>query len=177
MKFTGTRLDGVFVIDLERHTDPRGFFARSFCSKEFVARGLPGDFVQCNISYNRNRGTLRGMHYQVAPGEEGKLVRATRGAILDVILDLRPSSATYREWLSFELSDKNGRAVYIPPGFAHGFQTLTDHAEVFYQMTEFHDSGLARGVRWDDPAFGIEWPIAPPMLSERDTAFPDFASV
>jgi dTDP-4-dehydrorhamnose 3,5-epimerase len=174
MKFTETRFAGVFVVEIERHTDPRGFFARSFCKKEFAARGLPGSFVQCNVSYNRRRGTLRGMHYQVAPGEEGKLVRATRGSIRDVVLDLRPSSATYREWLCFDLSEENRRALYIPPGFAHGFQTLTDHAEVFYQMTEFYDPGLARGVRWDDPAFAIEWPIASPTLSERDAGFPDF---
>lgn len=174
MRFTQTRFRGVFVVDLELHEDQRGFFARSFCTREFAAHGLPASFVQCNISYNRRRGMLRGMHYQAAPCEEGKLVRATRGSILDVVLDLRPSSATYREWLSYNLSDGNGRALYIPPGFAHGFQTLTDHAEVFYQMTEFYDPGLARGVRWDDPAFGINWPIAPPMLSERDASFPDF---
>jgi dTDP-4-dehydrorhamnose 3,5-epimerase len=174
MKFAETRFAGVFVIDLDRHEDERGFFARSFCTKEFAARGLPGSFVQCNISYNRRRGTLRGMHYQVAPCEEGKLVRATRGSILDVVLDLRPPSATYREWLSFDLSDENGRALYVPPGFAHGFQTLTDHVEVFYQMTEFYEPGFARGVRWNDPAFGIEWPIASPTVSERDAGFPDF---
>jgi dTDP-4-dehydrorhamnose 3,5-epimerase len=174
MRFTETRFDGVFVIELERHEDQRGFFARSFCSKEFAAQGLPGGFVQCNISYNRRRGTLRGMHYQVAPCEEGKLVRATRGSILDVVLDLQRFSPSFREWSSFELSEENGRALYIPPGFAHGFQTLTDDAEVFYQMTEFYDPRSARGVRWDDPAFGIQWPIASPMLSERDASFPDF---
>jgi dTDP-4-dehydrorhamnose 3,5-epimerase len=174
MKFTETRFDGVFVIDLERHEDQRGFFARSFCAKEFAACGLPAGFVQCNISYNHRRGALRGMHYQLVPCEEGKLVRATRGWILDVVLDLRPWSTTYCDWLSFNLSDENGRALYIPPGFAHGFQTLTDHTEVFYQMTEFYDPDLARGVRWDDPAFAIEWPIASPMLSERDASFPDF---
>jgi dTDP-4-dehydrorhamnose 3,5-epimerase len=174
MKFTETRFDGVFVIDLERHEDRRGFFARSFCAQEFAAHWLPGSFVQCNISYNRRRGTLRGMHYQVAPSEEGKLVRATRGSILDVVLDLRRFSPSFREWSSFELSEENGRALYIPPGLAHGFQSLTDNAEVFYQMTEFYDPHSARGVRWDDPAFGIEWPIASPMLSERDASFPDF---
>ena len=147
MKFTETRFGGVFVIDLERHEDQRGFFARSFCAKEFAACGLPVGFVQCNISYNHRRGTLRGMHYQAMPYAEGKLVRATRGLIHDVVLDLRPSSATYCDWLFFDLSDEEGRALYIPPGFAHGFQTLTDHAEVFYQMTESYVAGLARGVR------------------------------
>jgi len=174
MKFTETCFDGIFFIDLERNEDQRGFFARSFCTREFAAHGLPGSFVQCNISYNRRRGTLRGMHYQVAPFEEGKLVRATRGSILDVVLDVRRSSATFREWSSFELSEETGRALYIAPGFAHGFQTLTDDAEVLYQMTEFYDPQSARGVRWDDPAFGIEWPIASPVLSERDAGFPDF---
>jgi dTDP-4-dehydrorhamnose 3,5-epimerase len=174
MKFTETRFDGVFVIDLERQEDQRGFFARSFCTKEFAAQGLPNSFVQCNISFNRRRGTLRGMHYQVAPCEEGKLVRATRGSVLDVVLDLREFSPTFREWSSFELTEENGRALYIAPGFAHGFQTLTDNAEVFYQMTEFYDPHSARGVRWDDPAFGIAWPIASPTLSERDAGFPNF---
>jgi len=174
MKFTETRLRGVFIIDLERHEDRRGFFARSFCSKEFAAHGLPSNFVQCNTSYNRRRGTLRGMHFQAAPCEEGKLVRATRGAIVDIVIDLRPLSPTRREWLSFDLSDANGRALYIPPGLAHGFQTLSDHAEVLYQMTEFYAPGLARGIRWNDPAFGLQWPIASPILSEQDASFPNF---
>jgi dTDP-4-dehydrorhamnose 3,5-epimerase len=175
VKFTETRLGGVFVIDLDRHDDQRGFFARSFCAKEFTAHGLPGRFVQCNISYNHRRGTLRGMHFQAAPCEEGKLVRTTSGAIHDVLIDLRPRSPTYREWTAFDLSAKNRRAVYVPAGLAHGFQTLTDHAEVFYQMTEFHTPERARGVRWNDPAFDIAWPIAPLVLSERDASFPDFA--
>ena len=175
MKFTETRLGGVSVIEPDRNEDQRGFFARTFCAREFTARGLPGSFVQCNTSHNHRRGTLRGMHFQAAPCEEGKLVRATRGAIYDVLIDLRPCSPTYREWTAFELSAENGRMVYIPPGLAHGFLTLTDQTEVFYQMTEFYTPELARGVRWNDPAFDIAWPIALPLLSERDASFPDFA--
>jgi dTDP-4-dehydrorhamnose 3,5-epimerase len=174
VKFAEARLDGVFVIELERHEDQRGFFARSFCAKEFAAHRLPASFVQCNVSYNRSRGTLRGMHYQLAPCEEGKLVRVTRGSALDVVLDLRPCSPTFREWSSFELTEENGRALYVAPGLAHGFQTLTDNVEVLYHMTEFYDPRSARGVRWDDPAFGIVWPILSPTLSERDASFPDF---
>jgi dTDP-4-dehydrorhamnose 3,5-epimerase len=174
MKFTETRLGGVFVIDLDRHDDERGFFARSFCAKEFAAHGLPGSFVQCNISYNRRRGTLRGMHFQAAPCEEGKLVRTIHGAIHDVVIDLRPSSSTYREWAAFELSAENRRSLYIPSGLAHGFQTLTDDAELLYQMTEFYEPALARGVRWNDPTFAVCWPIGTPVLSERDASFPDF---
>ena len=174
MKFGETRLAGVFVIDLDRHDDERGFFARSFCANEFAEHGLPGSFVQCNISYNRRRGTLRGMHFQAAPCEESKLVRVIRGAIRDVVIDLRPSSSTCREWAAFELSAENRRSLYIPPGLAHGFQTLTDDAELLYQMTEFYEPALSRGVRWNDPAFEIAWPIAMPVLSERDASFPDF---
>jgi dTDP-4-dehydrorhamnose 3,5-epimerase len=175
MKFGETRLAGVFVIDLDRHDDERGFFARSFCAKEFADHGLPGSFVQFNISYNRRRGTLRGMHFQAAPCEESKLVRVIRGAIRDVVIDLRPSSSTYREWMAFELSADNRRSLYIPPGLAHGFQTLTDDAELLYQMTEFYEPTLARGVRWNDPAFAVSWPIATPVMSARDASFPDFA--
>jgi dTDP-4-dehydrorhamnose 3,5-epimerase len=174
MKFDETRLAGVFVIDLDRHDDERGFFARSFCANEFAEHGLPGSFVQCNISYNSRRGTLRGMHFQAAPCEEGKLVRAIHGAIHDVVIDLRPSSSTYHEWAAFELSAENRSSLYIPPGLAHGFQTLTDDAELFYQMTELYEPALSRGVRWNDPAFEIVWPIAMPVLSERDASFPDF---
>jgi dTDP-4-dehydrorhamnose 3,5-epimerase len=174
MKFKETRLAGVFVIELERHRDSRGFFARSFCSEEFAAHGLPRSFVQCSISYNRRRGTIRGLHYQASPRAEGKLVRVTHGSIFDIILDLRPSSQTYCEWMSVELSDDNRRAVYIPPGFAHGFQTLTDTVELFYQMTEHYDPAAARGVRWNDPTFAITWPIDSPTLSERDATYRNF---
>lgn len=168
-------LHGLHIVEPEPHTDARGFFARSFCHDEFTAHGLAGGFVQCNISWNERRGTLRGLHYQRAPSQEGKLVRCTAGAIWDVALDLRPDSPTYRHWHGVELSAENRRALYIPPGFAHGFQTLTDAAEVFYQMTDRYAPDLAAGVRWNDPAFGIAWPLADPILSDRDAGYPPFA--
>jgi dTDP-4-dehydrorhamnose 3,5-epimerase len=175
MIFTETALPGTFTIDVEPRRDQRGFFARTFCGDEFARRGLPAAFVQCSISFNKQRGVLRGMHYQAEPRPEGKLVRCTRGAIWDVIVDLRPDSSNYRRWVGVELTEENGRAVCAPGGFAHGFQTLVDNSEVFYQMTEFHDPELARGVRWDDPAFGIAWPLPHPILSERDAAYPDLS--
>ncbi|MBI2311644.1 MAG: dTDP-4-dehydrorhamnose 3,5-epimerase [Betaproteobacteria bacterium] len=175
MVFTETRLQGALVVDIESREDDRGMFARTFCRDEFGRHGLPAGFAQCNTSFNRHRGTLRGMHFQAAPKAEGKLVRCTRGSIYDVIIDLRPGSPTFRQWVSVFLSQDNRRAVYAPPGFAHGFQTLEPDAEVFYQMTESYVPELARGVRWNDPAFGIEWPLSPPTLSDRDAGFPDFA--
>lgn len=174
MIFEPTTLAGAFVVCMERREDERGFFARSFCQNEFAAQGLPAAFVQCNVSFNRLRGTLRGMHFQREPRPEGKLVRCTAGAALDVIVDLREDSPTYCRWQSFELTAENHKAVYIPPGFAHGFQTLVDDVELLYQMTEFYVPELAAGVRWDDPAFGIEWPIPNPILSERDRAYPAY---
>jgi dTDP-4-dehydrorhamnose 3,5-epimerase len=174
VRFTETRLAGAFLVDVERREDARGFFARSFCRNEFAARGMAPVFVQGNVSFNTRRGTLRGMHFQADPKSEPKLVRCTRGAILDVILDLRPGSPTFRGWVGAELTWENHRALYVPPGFAHGFQTLTADSEVFYLMGEFYDPEFARGVRWDDPAFAIEWPIANPILSERDASYPDF---
>lgn len=174
MKFVPTPLPGAMVLDLERREDERGFFARSFCQHEFAAHGLDTAVAQCNVSFNRRRGTLRGMHWQVEPHGEAKLVRVTRGALWDVIVDLRPGSAAYCRWFGVELTAENHRALYIPAGFAHGFQTLTDDVEVFYQMSAFYVPEAQRGVRWDDPAFGIEWPIRPPFLSERDAAYPDF---
>ena len=174
MIFSETRLRGAFVVDIEARRDARGLFARTYCRDEFVAAGLPDNFVQCNISVNTARGTLRGLHYQAEPRPEGKLVRCTRGAILDVIVDLRPEAPTYCNWVGVELSEENSRALYVPHGFAHGFQTLTEDAVVFYQMTEMYDGELARGVRWNDRAFGIDWPLADPILSERDAAYPDF---
>lgn len=172
MQFRPLSIAGAMVVDVERREDPRGFFARSFCCDEFAAHGLPPVFVQCNISWNARRGTLRGMHFQRAPSREGKLVRCTAGAILDVVVDLRPDSPTYRRWEGVELTAANRRALYIPPGLAHGFQTLADDTEVFYQMTDMFAPDLADGVRWNDPAFGIEWPIADPIMSERDAAYP-----
>jgi dTDP-4-dehydrorhamnose 3,5-epimerase len=166
-------LPGVFVIEPERLEDARGYFARTFCRDEFTAHGLVGDFVQCSTSFNARRGTLRGMHFQRAPHEEIKLVRCTRGAVLDVVLDPRPGSSTYCQWRAVELSAGNGRAVYIPGGLAHGFQTLVDDSEVFYQIAERYHPESAAGVRWDDPAFGIDWPIRPPILSDKDAGYAD----
>ena len=172
MKFTETRLKGVFIIEPERLEDERGFFARTFCHKEFEAHGLNPKLVQCNISYNKHNGTLRGMHYQVAPMAEAKLVSCTRGAIYDVIIDLRPESPTYCQWLAEELNAENRKMIYIPEGFAHGFQTLDDDTEVFYQMSEFFSPEHARGVRWDDPAFGIKWLLNTKVISEKDENYP-----
>ena len=173
--FTPTALDGVWLLDLERRSDPRGHFARTFCTQEFAAHGLDCEVVQCNLSYNERRGTLRGMHWQADPYPEGKLVRCTRGAIFDVAVDLRPSPTQHR-WVGYELSAANGRSLYIPPGFAHGFQTLTEGAEVLYQMTESYRPELARGARWDDPAFAITWPLPDPILSDRDIGYPMLAA-
>lgn len=173
MKFTETELTGAFIIEPERLEDERGFFARAFCEREFAAHGLETRFVQCSISFNRRKGTLRGMHYQAPPHEETKTVRCTSGAIYDVIIDLRPDSATYRKWIGVELSAENHRTLYIPRGFAHGFQTLTDNCEVFYQMSQFYASQAARTKRWDAPDFRIRWPLDPSIMSRRD-ANPDF---
>lgn len=175
MRFTETALPGVFLIDIEPLEDDRGFFARLWCRDELARKGLASDLAQISVSFNRRRGTLRGMHYQVAPHEEVKLVRCTRGAIYDVLVDLRPGSPTYRRWMSAELTADNRRTLYVPKGVAHGFQTLTDDAEVLYQISEFHHPESARGVRWDDPAFGIEWPDQAPILSGRDSGYPDFS--
>lgn len=172
MKFVETALPGAYIIEMEPLRDERGFFARSFCREEFAAHGLNPDLVQCSVSFNDKRGTLRGMHWQAKPHEEAKLVRCTMGAIHDVILDLRPDSPAFRRWVAVELTAENRRALYIPEGCAHGFQTLADNTEVFYQMSEFYHPECARGVRWDDPAFGIEWPVADPIISARDRAYP-----
>jgi len=174
MIFTVTKLKGAYVIDIEPREDERGFFARSWCEDEFMKHGLNPQLVQCNISFNKKRGILRGMHYQVAPFAEAKLVRCTMGAIYDVIIDLRPASPTFKQWQAIELSAENHRALYIPEDFAHGFQTLTDDSEVFYQMTEFYHPECARGVRWDYPVFGIVWPAGPRIISRQDSEFADF---
>ena len=174
MIFKKTRFKGAFVIELETIEDERGLFARTWCKREFEEIGLNLGLVQCNISFNKKRGTLRGMHYQVAPHEEAKLVRCTMGEIYDVIIDLRPHSPTYKQWLSFNLSAKNRRMLYIPEGFAHGFLTLKDHTEVFYQMSEFYAPECARGVRWNDPAFEIVWPAGVTIISEKDRHYSDF---
>jgi len=172
--FTETRLKGAFLLELEKREDDRGFFARSWCRKEFEDHGLNGAIAQCNVSFNRVKGTLRGMHYQVAPFEEAKLVRCTAGAVYDVIIDLRPHSATYKQHVGEVLSAANHKMLYVPEGFAHGFQTLEDDTEVFYQMTQFHSPEHARGVRYNDPAFGIHWMISEPVMTERDRDYPDF---
>lgn len=175
MIFTETKLHGAFIIEVERREDERGFFARTFCQEEFAAHGLRPRFVQCNISFNKKKGTLRGMHYQVAPYEEAKLVRCTMGAIYDVIIDLRPDSPTFKQWVAVELTADNHRMLYIPERVAHGFQTLEDDTEVFYQMCEFYHRECARGVRWDDPAFGIEWPpVEQRIISTKDQKWLNF---
>lgn len=175
MKFTELDLPGAYLVEPEPIADERGFFARTWCEQEFAAQGLNPRLVQCSISYNHRKGTLRGMHYQTKPHEEVKLVRCTQGAIYDVLLDLRADSPAFLRWQSVELTAQNRRMLYIPEGVAHGFQTLTDAAEVFYQMSEFFHSESARGVRWNDPAFGIEWPSDERTISLRDQQYADFA--
>lgn len=174
MVFKEMKLRGAYVIELEPLEDERGFFARTWCRREFEERGLNPGIVQCSISFNREGGTLRGMHYQVTPYEEAKLVRCTRGAIYDVIIDLRPDSPTFKEHVGVDLTAQNGKLLYVPEGSAHGFQTLEDETEVFYQISQFYMPDYARGVRWDDPAFGIPWPLEVRVISERDRSFPDF---
>lgn len=176
MIFEATKLPGVWLVRLELREDERGSFARSWCAREFLAHGLNPSLAQCNVSFSRRRGTLRGLHYQAPPHAEAKLVRCIRGAIYDVALDLRPASPTFKHWTAVELTAENRRALYVPEGCAHGFQSLTDESEVFYQMSEFYQPESARGVRWNDPAFGIEWPVAEPIMAERDRAYPDFGS-
>jgi dTDP-4-dehydrorhamnose 3,5-epimerase len=174
MIFTGTNIDGVWVIDAERLEDERGFFARTWDADEFTEQGLNPELTQCSISYNLARGTLRGMHYQAAPHEEAKLVRCTAGAIFDVALDLRPGSPTFKAWFGVELSAQNRRALYVPEGCAHGFLTLEDDSEVHYQISQAYMPDAARGVRWDDPAFAISWPGEVVVINERDRSYPDF---
>ncbi|MGA8406724.1 MAG: dTDP-4-dehydrorhamnose 3,5-epimerase [Candidatus Acidiferrales bacterium] len=175
MIFQETKISGVFEVRSERKPDDRGFFARTWCQKEFEEHGLDSRLVQCSISYNTYKGTLRGMHYQAAPFAETKVVRCTQGAIYDVVLDLRPQSATYKSWISAVLTAENRDMIYIPKGCAHGFLTLQDATEVYYQMSELYDAESARGVRWDDPAFRIVWPEKVAVISERDRTYPDFA--
>lgn len=174
MIFRQTPLAGAFLVDLERHTDERGFFARTFCEREFAAHGLATRFPQANTSWNRHTGTLRGMHWQAAPHAEAKLVRCTSGAVFDVIVDLRRSSPTRLAWFAAELSAENRTALYIPEGFAHGFLTLADDTEVSYLMSASYAPEAARGLRYDDPRLAIRWPSAPQVVSERDRTYPDF---
>lgn len=175
MKFIETKLAGVYIIEPHRFEDERGFFSPSFSAKEFAARGMASVFVENNISYSKHRGTLRGIHYQAAPQEQAKLVRCTRGAVFDVAVDLRPDSSTFKQWIGFELSAENRSMMYLPGDCAHGYQALTDDTEVFYMVSAAYSPASGRGVRWDDPAFGIEWPdVGARILIERDQQYPDF---
>ncbi|MBE9546390.1 MAG: dTDP-4-dehydrorhamnose 3,5-epimerase [Proteobacteria bacterium] len=175
MIFRETKLSGAFIIEVQRLEDDRGFFGRSFCCNEFTEMGLNPDVAQCNISFNRDAGTLRGMHYQAAPHAEEKLVRCTRGGLYDVIVDLRRESPTFKQWIALELTEDNCRMLYIPKGFAHGFQALADNTEIFYQMSEFYHPESVCGVRWNDPVFGIQWPAkGQAILSDRDRNWPDY---
>jgi dTDP-4-dehydrorhamnose 3,5-epimerase len=174
MIFTETALKGTFLIEPERRPDERGFFARTWCQREFQAHGLGTQWVQCNLSFSKQKGVLRGMHYQAAPYAETKLIRCTMGAIYDVIIDLRLDSPTFKRWVAVELTSDNRCMLYVPEGFGHGFQTLETDTEVFYQMSQFYAPEYARGVRWDDPAFRICWPDGKRIISERDRSFPDF---
>jgi dTDP-4-dehydrorhamnose 3,5-epimerase len=174
MKFIETKLKGAFIITPDLIEDERGFFARTFCKREFEEHGLNSGLVQCNISFNKKEGTLRGMHYQTSPHAEVKIVRCTAGAIYDVIIDLRPESPTFRQWFGAELSEKNHQMLYVPEGFAHGYQTLEEQAEVFYQVSAFYHPASERGIRCDDPAFGIEWPIPACVVSNKDATHPDW---
>lgn len=175
MKFLETPLKGAYIIEIEPIEDSRGLFARSWCKREFEAHSLNPEVVQCNISFNIKKGILRGMHYQIKPFEEAKLVRCTRGAIFDVIIDLRADSPTFKDWFAIELTDKNRKMLYIPERFAHGFQTLKDNTEVFYQMSEYYSPDHSRGIRWNDPSFSIQWPEDKRIISKRDQQYPDFS--
>jgi dTDP-4-dehydrorhamnose 3,5-epimerase len=172
MIFEPLNLDGAYLIKPELHEDGRGFFARSFCKKEFEEQGLTSEYVQCNISFNRKKGTLRGMHFQKSPHAETKLIHCITGSIFDVIIDLRPDSQTFKEWVGIELCSKDKYLLYVPEGFAHGFLTLSDDTEIFYQISEYYSPEYSDGVRWDDPTFNIEWPInGYPHISEKDKEY------
>ena len=174
MKFVETTVDRVYIVEVEPATDERGFFARTWSSRELGERGLNPVLAECSISGNRRKGTLRGLHYQRAPHEEAKLVRCTQGAIFDVAVDLRPASPSFRRWVGVELSAENRRALYVPEGCAHGFQTLMDDTEVLYQICTPYVPAASAGVRWDDPAFGVAWPLPPSLMAERDRSYPDY---
>lgn len=174
MIFTETKLPGAFVIELQPVEDSRGFFARAWCREEFAQHGLDTRIQQANVSFNKTKGTLRGMHRQEEPFAEVKLIRCTRGAICDVVIDLRPDSPTYMQWTSVELTADNHRMLYIPKNFAHGFQTLDDNTEVTYQVSEVYTPAAERGIRFDDPAFGIKWPLAVEVISDKDRNWADF---
>ena len=174
MIFTETQLKGAFVIDLEKNEDQRGFFARTWDKEEFEKMKIDTDLVQCSISFNKKSGTLRGMHYQVAPFEESKVVRCTKGRIYDVIIDLRSQSSSFKKWVGIELSSENHRALYVPKGFAHGFQTLENDSEVYYEISQYFNKKKLRGIAWNDKTFGIKWPIEISMISQKDLSYPLF---
>jgi dTDP-4-dehydrorhamnose 3,5-epimerase len=174
MIFTPTKLKGAYIIDIEKREDERGFFARTFCTNEFASAGLENKFVQSNMSFNYKKGTLRGMHFQKAPYEEDKLVRCTKGALFDVIIDLRKNSPSFKEWVGVELTEENRKALFVPKGFAHGYITLEDNTEINYMVTQFYTQEADSGVRYDDPAFVIEWPAEITSISEKDKNHPDF---
>jgi dTDP-4-dehydrorhamnose 3,5-epimerase len=175
MIFTETKLNGAFIVELEKFEDERGFFAMSWSESEFAALGLNSRLRECNVSFNHKKGTLRGMHYQRAPHGQVKLVRCTRGSVFDVIIDLRPESGTFKQWFGVELTAANHLALYVPKDFAHGFQTLEDSSELLYQMSDPYEPAAGAGLRWNDPAFAIEWPDDNRIINTRDAAYPDFA--
>lgn len=175
MLFEPTTLEGAYVVELQRHQDERGFFARTWCKREFAEQGLVSELVQANTALTHRKGTIRGLHYQLAPHAETKLVRCVRGAIFDVIVDLRPASATYCRWFGTRLTSDNGRMIYVPEGFAHGYQALSDDSEIFYLVSEFYAPVSERGIRWNDPRFKISWPISDAVIiSEKDRNLPDY---
>lgn len=174
MIFTKTNLNGAYVIDIEKKEDNRGFFARTFCAQEFLSNELDSTFVQANTSFNYKKGTLRGMHFQKSPYEEDKLVRCTKGSIFDVIIDLRKDSPTYKKWFGVELSEENRKSLFVPKGFAHGYMTLEDNSEVTYLVTEFYTPEADSGIKFNDPAFNIEWPMDPVVISEKDANHPTY---
>jgi dTDP-4-dehydrorhamnose 3,5-epimerase len=174
MIFTETKLHKSYILEIKKIEDDRGFFGRSWCRNELEEKGLNSNIAQANTSFSFKKGTLRGMHFQVHPNEETKLIRCVRGAIFDVIIDLRPDSPTFKEWIGVELTADNYKMLYVPEGFAHGFVTLTDNVEVYYNVTAFYTPGAERGIRWNDPQFEIDWPISPVVISDKDQAHPDF---
>ena len=175
MKFIETKLKGAFVVEIEKLADDRGFFARSSCQKEFEVHGLTARVVQANVSFNFKKGTMRGMHYQIAPHQECKLVRCTRGAVHDVIIDLRPESPTYKQWVGVELTADNYTMFFVPEDFAHGYITLVDNTEITYQVSQFYTPGSEKGIRFNDPTFNIQWPLDVSVISDKDRDWPDFA--
>jgi len=175
MIFIETNLLDAYIIEIEKREDERGFFARAWCKKEFEGHGINSDWVQANLGFSKKRGTLRGLHYQIVPYQEAKLMRCIKGAIFDVIIDVRPESPTYKRWLGVELTADNHKMLYIPAGFAHGYLSLVDNIETFYQVSQFYTPGAEQGIRWNDPAFGIEWPLEAQVISDKDKSWPDYS--